>query len=33
VNGEGLTSQYEGNGTESKLGRIHFEAGVKYLCK
>ena len=29
VNGEGLTSQYEGNGTESKLGRIHFEAGVK----
>ncbi|HEU5340657.1 glycoside hydrolase family 3 C-terminal domain-containing protein [Edaphobacter sp.] len=29
VNGEDLTSQYGGNGTESKLGRIHFEAGEK----
>ena len=29
VNGEDLTSQYGGDGTESKLGRIHFEAGEK----
>ena len=27
VNGEDLTSQYGGNGKESKLGRIHLEAG------
>ena len=29
VNGEDLTSQYGGNGTESKLGRIHLEAGQR----
>lgn len=29
VNGEDLTSQYGGNGKDSKLGRIHLEAGKK----
>ena len=29
VNGEDLTSQYGGNETEAKLGRIHLEAGEK----
>ncbi|MGB8477452.1 MAG: glycoside hydrolase family 3 C-terminal domain-containing protein [Acidobacteriaceae bacterium] len=29
VNGEDLVSQYGGNGTDSKLGRIHLDAGEK----